>query len=99
MNRSEQENYQVLYKKIDDEIEKAKHRIVEKKAELQEARKIRKNRQEYDVIARQILAYPDRMEMQATIRNLEAKVTLPAFSTKKNINLNNCLKQQRLFCY
>lgn len=75
MNRSEQENYQVLYKKIDDEIEKAKHRIVEKKAELQEARKIRKNRQEYDVIARQILAYPDRMEMQATIRNLEAKVT------------------------
>lgn len=76
MNRNEQENYQVLYKKIDDEIEKAKVRIVEKKSELQDARKIRKNRQEYDVIARQILAYPDRMEMQASIRNLEAKVRI-----------------------
>lgn len=74
MNRTEQENYEMLYKKIDNEIEKAKNRIVEKKGELQEARKIRKNRQEYDVIARQILAYPDRMEMQATIRNLETKV-------------------------
>lgn len=75
MNRTEQDNYKTLYKHIDDEIEKAKVRIVEKKVELQEARKIRKNRQEYDVVARQILDYPDRLEMQTTIRNLEAKVS------------------------
>ena len=74
MNRSEQENYEVLYKKIDDEIEKAKIKIVEKKSELQDARKIRKNRQEYNVIARQILDYPDRLEMQSTIKTLENKV-------------------------
>lgn len=74
MNKAEQENYEILYQKINNEIEKAKKKIVENKIELQEARKIRKNRQEYDVLARQILNYPDRLEMQNTIKNLEAKV-------------------------
>lgn len=74
MNKNEQENYKTLYEKISNEIEKAKKKIIENKAELVEARKIRKNRQEYDVLARQILNYPDRKEMQETIKNLEAKV-------------------------
>lgn len=74
MNSTEQEHYEILYKKIDCEIEKAKKKIVENKLELQEARKIRKNRQEYDVLARQILNYPDRVEMQQTIKSLEAKL-------------------------
>lgn len=74
MNQAEQQNYDVLYQKINSEIEKAKKKIVENKVELQEARKIRKNRQEYDVLAKQILNYPDRLEMQNTIKNLEAKV-------------------------
>lgn len=74
MNKNEQENYKMLYEKISSEIERAKKKIIENKAELIEARKIRKNRQEYDVLARQILNYPDRKEMQETIKNLEAKV-------------------------
>ncbi|RNA01503.1 THO complex subunit [Brachionus plicatilis] len=74
MNKNEQENYKMLYEKISNEIEKAKKKIIENKAELVEARKIRKNRQEYDVLAKQILNYPDRREMQETIKNLEAKV-------------------------
>ena len=76
MNQAEQENYQVLYEKISNEIEKAKKKIVENKAELVDARKVRKNRQEYDVLARQILNYPDRMEMHETIKTLEAKVEI-----------------------
>ena len=73
MNKSEQENYKVLYGRINDEIEKAKIKIVESKVELQEARKIRKNRQEYDILARQILNYPDRSDMEKSIKELEAK--------------------------
>jgi len=74
MNRVEQENYQVLYEKINSEIEKAKRKIIESKLELQDAQKIRKNRQEYDVLSRQIQNYPDRAEMQQTIKNLEEKL-------------------------
>jgi THO complex subunit 7 len=74
MNKVEQENYDLLYKKINNEIEKAKKKIVENKFELQEARKFRKNRQEYDILARQILNYPDRIEMQNTIKALEGKM-------------------------
>ena len=74
MNRVEQENYQILYEKINSEIEKAKKRIIESKVDLQEARKIRKNRQEYDVLARQIQNYRDRSEMAQTIKSLEEKV-------------------------
>lgn len=74
MNRVEQENYQVLYEKINNEIEKAKRKIIESKQELQEAQKIRKNRQEYDVLSRQIQNYPDRAEMQQTIKSLEEKL-------------------------
>ena len=74
MNKVEQDNYAVLYSKINSEIERAKKKIVESKVDLQEARKIRKNRQEYDVIARQILNYMNRNEMQTTIKSLEDKV-------------------------
>lgn len=74
MNKMEQDSYKVLYDKIDNEIEKAEKKIIESKLELQEAKKIRKNRQEYDILARKIQNYPDRMEMQTTIKNLEEKV-------------------------
>jgi len=74
MNKVEQENYQVLYQKIKVEIEKAKKKIGESKVDLQEARKIRKNRQEYDVLSRQIQNYPDRTEMASTLKALEEKM-------------------------
>ena len=76
MNKMEQDKYEVLYNKINSEIERAKKKIVESKKDLQEARKIRKNRQEYDILARQILNYSNRTEMQAKIKALEDKVEL-----------------------
>jgi THO complex subunit 7 len=76
MNKLEQDKYEVLYKKINSEIERATKKIVESKKDLQEARKIRKNRQEYDILARQILNYSNRSEMQAKIKALEDKVEL-----------------------
>jgi THO complex subunit 7 len=74
MNVSEQQSYEQLYERINDEIERAKSKIVASKGELQEARKIRKNRQEYDILARQILNFPERVEMESTIRELEGRL-------------------------
>ena len=74
MNKMEQDNYEELYKRINSEIERAQKKIVESKVDLLEARKIRKNRQEYDILARQILNFPNRVEMQATIKTLEERV-------------------------
>ena len=64
----------MLYETINNEIDRAEKKIIDKKVELGEARKIRKNRQEYDVLARQIQNYPGRLEMQNTIKNLEEKM-------------------------
>lgn len=74
MNKLEQENYEHLYQNIDYEIEKAKLNIIKSKSDLQEARKIRKNRQEYDVIAKEINKFPDRHEMQLSVERLEKQL-------------------------
>ena len=74
MNKMEQDNYEELYARINSEIERAQKKIIESKVDLLEARKIRKNRQEYDILARQILNFPNRSEMEATIKNLEERV-------------------------
>lgn len=76
MNKLEQDNYEELYKKVNEEIEKAKVTIVQTKIELQEAKKIRKNRQEYDVLAKEINKYKDRQEMMDTIESLEKRLEL-----------------------
>jgi THO complex subunit 7 len=74
MNQVEQANYDVLYKKINSEISRASQKIVVAKKDLEEARKIRKNRQEYDMIARKILLLPSRGQQAAKIKALEDKV-------------------------
>lgn len=74
MNKNEQENYENLYKKVDLEIEKSKANIFKYKMDLEEARKIRKNRQEYDILAREIIKLPDRTQMQGNIELLTKKL-------------------------
>ncbi|KAI8781610.1 THO complex subunit 7 homolog isoform X2 [Biomphalaria glabrata] len=69
MNKQELENYEKLSKEIDDKIEEATKRISEAKQELQLAKCIRKNRQEYDNLAKIIQQQPDRQE---TTKQLEA---------------------------
>lgn len=94
MNMVEQENYEKLYKKIDYDIEKAKNDIVQSKLDLQEALKIRKNRQEYDVLAREINNYPDRQEMQATIERLERQLE-QLKSNKTDLNHKTDLRRKQ----
>jgi THO complex subunit 7 len=74
MNKLEQDNYEHLYKKIESEISNARHDIVKYKAELQQARKVRKNRQEYDVLAKEILKYANRQELETSIERLNKQL-------------------------
>merc|ERR1712002_81876 len=69
MNVKENDNYEELYTKIDDDLKNAVVKIEECKKELEKAKVIRKNRQEYDALAKIINQHPDR---QATIDRIAA---------------------------
>ncbi|KAG5323569.1 THOC7 protein, partial [Acromyrmex heyeri] len=53
MSREELKSYENLSKEIEVQIEKAKEDIEKTKAELQDAKRVRKNRIEYDVLAKE----------------------------------------------
>ncbi|NWR58088.1 THOC7 protein, partial [Bucorvus abyssinicus] len=72
MNLREMENYEKIYKDIgkDEQIIAAAHeKISECKKQILQAKRIRKNRQEYDALAKVIQHHPDRHE---TLKQLEA---------------------------
>nr|XP_029133011.1 THO complex subunit 7 homolog isoform X2 [Labrus bergylta] len=69
MNLREMENYEKIYTDIEQNITSAHEKITECKKEIQRAKRIRKNRQEYDALAKVIQQHPDRHE---TLKQLEA---------------------------
>ncbi|XP_043933926.1 THO complex subunit 7 homolog isoform X3 [Protopterus annectens] len=69
MNLREMENYEKIYKETESNIMAAHEKIAECKKQIQQAKRIRKNRQEYDALARVIQTHPDRHE---TLKQLEA---------------------------
>ncbi|KAK7916735.1 hypothetical protein WMY93_012496 [Mugilogobius chulae] len=69
MNLREMENYEKIYTNIEQNITSAHEKIAECKKEIQRAKRIRKNRQEYDALAKVIQQHPDRHE---TLKQLEA---------------------------
>jgi THO complex subunit 7 len=69
MNQREQQNYEHLNTEIEQMIKDATEKIAECKKELNEAKCIRRNRQEYDALAKVIQQHPDRQE---TLRQIEA---------------------------
>ncbi|XP_071486715.1 THO complex subunit 7 homolog [Diadema antillarum] len=62
MNIKEMSNYEELYSSIEQNIRDAHRQIADCKAELQDAKRERKNRQEYDTLAKVIQKQPDRKE-------------------------------------
>ena len=56
MNRAELENYSNVHKKVEAGIISARTEIEETKAELVEAKRVRKNRMEYDALAKVIVS-------------------------------------------
>ena len=54
MNAREADTYEQLFERIRSEIDQAEKEINETKIELEKARKIRRNRMEYDAMAKVI---------------------------------------------
>lgn len=74
MNEKEMKNYEVIYEKIEREINQAYDRIAGCKEELNDARKVRKHRQEYDNLARVIQKQPDRKETTKKLEELDKEL-------------------------
>ncbi|XP_032809917.1 THO complex subunit 7 [Petromyzon marinus] len=68
MNLREMNNYGKIYKHIEDSIAAGHERITQCKQEILQAKRIRKNRQEYDALAKVIEQHPDRSK---TLKQLE----------------------------
>jgi len=60
MNIAEQKQYGKVHSKVEEGIIKARAEIEETKQELVEAKLVRKNRMEYDALAKVIQSHPDR---------------------------------------
>uniref|UniRef100_F6RRR2 THO complex subunit 7 homolog n=1 Tax=Xenopus tropicalis TaxID=8364 RepID=F6RRR2_XENTR len=98
MNLREMENYEKIYVDIESSIAAAHEKIAECKKQILQAKRIRKNRQEYDALAKVIQQHPDRHE---TLKQLEAldKELKQLSHTKENVEdkvrfvaLNSCFK-------
>ncbi|XP_072145004.1 THO complex subunit 7 homolog isoform X3 [Dermacentor andersoni] len=74
MNDAEMKNYEQLYSEIEVGIANAQKNIVENKLELQKAKSIRKNKQEYDALAKVIAKQPDRRGMLSQLECLEKEI-------------------------
>ncbi|XP_048243149.1 THO complex subunit 7 homolog [Haliotis cracherodii] len=75
MNLREQEHYDQLSKDIEKKIKSATSQIAECKTELQQAKRIRKNRQEYDSLAKVIQKHPDRQDTTRQLQSLDKELT------------------------
>lgn len=67
-------NYKSISSAIDNGIEQAKHQIEHSKESLTIAKKVRKNKMEYDVLAKVIKQQPDRKEMAAKLDALQKEL-------------------------
>jgi len=74
MNRTEAKNYEKLYEKIKLEISQAEEQIRQTKEDLVEARKVRRNRMEYDALAKVINKNPDRLTQGKKIDDVKAEL-------------------------
>lgn len=67
-------NYKAISKSIDTAIEQTKHQIEQNKDNLAIAKQVRKNKMEYDVLAKVIKQQPDRKEMAAKLETLKKEL-------------------------
>ncbi|XP_046840346.1 THO complex subunit 7 homolog [Xenia sp. Carnegie-2017] len=74
MNQVEMKNYMDLYENIGESIKSANDQIKECKRDLDEAKTVRKNRQEYDALAKVISKQPNRKETSSEINVLEKEL-------------------------
>jgi len=75
MNICEQDNYNKLHDQVEQGIVQARQEIEETKAELVEAKRIRKNRMEYDALAKIIQNHPTREESQNRLEQVSQELS------------------------
>ena len=98
MNKKEQANYRQLHTHIEESIKEAAENIAECKIEMQNAKRIRKNRQEYDNLAKVIQQHPDRQHTCKQLEVLDSQLkTLKDAETALNEKLELRKKQFHLF--
>lgn len=74
MSKDELQNYEKLSGDIEVEIKEAMQVIEKTKSDLQDAKRIRKNRIEYDVLANVINEQPDRLETNKKLETLQKEL-------------------------
>lgn len=90
MSQEELKSYSNLSNEIEIQIEEAKKEIEKTKVELHEAKRVRKNRIEYDVLAKVINEQPDRLETNEKLATLRQELGSLKV-TKQRISLGNFL--------
>lgn len=76
MSAAELENYNNLSKQIECDIESAKKDIDATKVRFQEAKTVRKNRVEYELLAKIINEQPDRKETHEKLSLLQKELQI-----------------------
>jgi len=95
MNIKERENYEQLYCHIKQQILDAKQDISACKEQLQEAKEVRKNKQEYDALAKIIEKHPERKMTNKEIETLELEIN--ELNTKKQTLMQKLEMRQKQF--
>ncbi|KAH7712076.1 THO complex subunit 7-like protein [Aphelenchoides avenae] len=70
----EEEKYRELFVDTEEQITQATEQMAQVKAELAKAKVVRKNRQEYDAIAKLISEIPSRSESQQSLETLRQEI-------------------------
>ena len=85
MSAAELQNYKNLSLLIETGIEAAKQDIESTKLDFQEAKTVRKNRIEYDVLAKVINEQPDRKETDEKLSQLRKELNLLEVSSQPSL--------------
>lgn len=72
MNKSQMEKYKQIQNDIDRNVDLAHEEIEKCKSDLEQAKLVRKNRQEYDALASVVLSHPDRKKTMNELDNLNS---------------------------
>jgi len=83
MNLKERQNYDKLNEQIAKQIEDAYTEIAECKEELHQAKRVRRNRQEYDALAKVIQQQPDRQDTLKKLEDLDKEIESTSGSGKE----------------
>ena len=95
MVSQEMTNYETLYKKIDKSIAECQQKLIKCKEELIEAKRVRKNKCEYESMAAVINRHSDRIQTLTRLQELEQEIR--RLQRTKDQMLNKLEKRRKQF--